>query len=344
MTRLVALSVLNFIRNPLRQAILYPWVILTVEHWAEQKYLIPVPVVPGAHTTGVVAIVVGALVCLITVVQFVVDGAGTAEGYAPPTGLITEGVFRWTRNPLYLGMAIVLLGEAAAAASVPLLFYAFYWCREFSQRVRREETTLLGRYDDAYLNYAEFTPRWLPLVPAQRGISRSVTPHVSMPRAAVARRRQRSLESARKLQQNTIRAGLILVSLALLGYLNSVVTIFSPLSTPFLWFDPVENLFHLVLGATLFAAAGIPGSRQVSPSPSRPLLGAVGGALMIAAVAGFIVSGRPAPNMMGNTNFENPVENVIHWVLGLQCLLAAARKSLVSKSQPRKAPSPALSS
>jgi protein-S-isoprenylcysteine O-methyltransferase Ste14 len=343
-TRLVALSLLNFVRNPLRQAVLYPWVILTVERWAEQTYQIPVPNVPGAYLAGKVAVGVGAVLCLMTIVQFVVDGGGTAEGYAHPTTLITGGVFRWTRNPLYLGKAMVQLGEAAAAASEPLLLYAFYWCREFSQRVRREETMLLGRYDDAYLSYAEFTPRWLPLIPAQLGISRAVTPHVSLPRAAVARRRQRSLDAARKLQQNSLRAGLILTSLAIVGYLNSVMTFFSPSNTPFLWFDPVENLFHLVLGATLFVAAGIPGARQVSASPSRPLLAAVGTVLVVAAVAGFLAAGRPAPNILGKMNFENPVENVIHWVLGVQCLLAAARRVLLSRAQPRKEPSPALSS
>jgi protein-S-isoprenylcysteine O-methyltransferase Ste14 len=318
---------------------LYPWVILTVERWAEQRYHLVMPTIPVAAYLGAAAIGIGALLCLVTMAQFVVDGAGTPEGYAGPRLLIRRGAFKWTRNPLYLGMTAILLGESVYYESLPLLIYALYWLREFARRVQQEESRMLNRFGEVYLRYTEVTPRWLP---GQTGSRLGPAPAdlQNQPAGRPPTRRPRSPDPDRKLRDSVLRVGQILTLLALVGYLNMYLGIFSPSRTSFFWFDPVENLFHLVPGLTLVAVASVPSLRLALAPAYRPLLVVVGLALLAAAVAGFAFAGRSAPNILGVTNFENPVENVIHWVVGVQCLFAAAREYLVSPAGPRKVPWP----
>jgi protein-S-isoprenylcysteine O-methyltransferase Ste14 len=341
-TRLVGLSVLNLIRNPLRQAVLYPWVILTIERWAEQRYHLAVPTIPFVTYLGAAAVGIGALLCLVTMVQFVVDGAGTAEGYAGPVLFIRRGAFKWTRNPLYLGMTAILLGESLHYESLPLLIYALYWLHEFARRVQREESRMLNRFGDAYLHYTETTPRWLPGQPGSRLAPAQSELQEQRARRSAARGRRHVPEPDHKLRNNILRVGQTLTLFALVGYLSTYLGIFSPSRTPFLWFDPVENLFHLVPGLTFLAVASLPGLRLSLAPALRPLLVVVGLAFLAAAIAGFALARRSAPNILGVTNFENPVENVIHWVVGVQCLFAATKEYLVpTRGGRRNAPCPA---
>ena len=341
MKRLVGLSVLNLIRNPLRQAVLYPWVILTIERWVEHRYLLAVPPLPALGYVGEAIIGLGTLLCLVTMVQFVVDGAGTPEGYAGPVLLIRRGAFKWTRNPLYLGMMAILAGEALYYESLSLLIYALYWHREFVRRVRSEEMRMLDRYGEAYLRYSETTPRWLPGLSGSQLGPASVDLSDRLASGASTRRQRRPAEVGRKIRHDVLRVGQILALFALIGYANSYLGVFSPAATPFLWFDPAENLFHLVLGAVLLTTAAISGLGLARGPTLRLLLVIVGVALLTVALAGFVAAGHPPPNVLGLTNFENPVENVIHWVLGVQCLFGATRKYLVAPGVQRKASSPA---
>jgi protein-S-isoprenylcysteine O-methyltransferase Ste14 len=78
------------------------------------------------------------------------------------TTLVTQGVFGWTRNPIYLGGSLALVGFALAfaldwvlmlwAASLPLLHYGV---------VLREEAYLARQFGDAFRSYCAAVPRWL---------------------------------------------------------------------------------------------------------------------------------------------------------------------------------------
>ena len=61
MIRLLALSVINLVRNPLRQAVLYPWVIVTVERWVLQRYHLVIPEIPALQYLGLLAICLGVI-------------------------------------------------------------------------------------------------------------------------------------------------------------------------------------------------------------------------------------------------------------------------------------------
>ena len=249
---------LNLVRNPLRQAVLYPWAILTVERWAEQRYHFNIPQLGVVQYLGLSLICAGAVLCLFTMVQFVVDGAGTPEPYAGPVLLISRGVFQWTRNPLYLGMTVILAGEAAYNLSLSLVIYALWWFAEFVRRARREEATMLKRHGEAYVRYAEKTPQWFALLPDFSVERACPTSRIQLSGSPSAQREGQSLAAERMLRKTVVRVGRILTSFAAVGYINDFVAIFSATTTPFLWFDPLENLFHLVPGLTLVAVASAP--------------------------------------------------------------------------------------
>jgi protein-S-isoprenylcysteine O-methyltransferase Ste14 len=81
--------------------------------------------------------------------------------FEPSTVLVTRGFFRFTRNPMYLGMVLALvglaliLGSLSAFLPVPL----FIWWIQ-SRFIRREEEFLEGIFGDAYRQYKSKVRRW----------------------------------------------------------------------------------------------------------------------------------------------------------------------------------------
>ena len=82
------------------------------------------------------------------------------------TALVTTGVFAWSRNPIYLGNTVVLLGAAFALANPWFLLAAAL--AAFSTQamaILREEAHLQVVFGDAWRDYASRTPRWFgPIV------------------------------------------------------------------------------------------------------------------------------------------------------------------------------------
>ncbi|MGH0033308.1 MAG: methyltransferase family protein [Myxococcota bacterium] len=86
----------------------------------------------------------------------------TLRPYEEPARLVTDGLHAWSRNPMYLGLAVsmvgafVMLGSASPAAVV--LFF-FWWIR--TRYVAFEERAMEERFGDAYREYARRVRRWL---------------------------------------------------------------------------------------------------------------------------------------------------------------------------------------
>lgn len=78
------------------------------------------------------------------------------------SALMTKGVFGWSRNPIYLGMALILLGwilRLDAPLALPLL-PIFVWVIE-RRFIRPEEEALARRFGAAWARYSQATRRWL---------------------------------------------------------------------------------------------------------------------------------------------------------------------------------------
>jgi hypothetical protein len=89
-------------------------------------------------------------------------GGGGPGMSRPPERIVTTGVYRWTRNPMYLGHQIFLAGLALATRSplaTALLVAHVPW---FAARAREDEQALEASFGAAYESYRRSVPRWFP--------------------------------------------------------------------------------------------------------------------------------------------------------------------------------------
>ncbi|MCB1843303.1 MAG: isoprenylcysteine carboxylmethyltransferase family protein [Halioglobus sp.] len=123
---------------------------------------------PGPRFSGVAAQVVGGAMILAGLVLLVLaNGLFTRAGtdvipFRNVSALVTNGVYRFTRNPMYLGMLLVLLGCAVTVGSVyalviPPLFAGIVQVRF----IRAEEALLHSLFGDEYAAYCQRVRRWL---------------------------------------------------------------------------------------------------------------------------------------------------------------------------------------
>ncbi len=117
----------------------------------------------GWNLGGLVLIAVGAFVLAVCYAGFIVEGQGTPAPYDPPRRLVTGRFYERVRNPIYVGVILVLLGEATLFASIPLLAYAgIVWLGFHLFVVLYEEPGLRRRFGASYEAYLRRVPRWLP--------------------------------------------------------------------------------------------------------------------------------------------------------------------------------------
>jgi protein-S-isoprenylcysteine O-methyltransferase Ste14 len=103
----------------------------------------------------------GAFVLLWCVRDFHVRGLGTLAPWDPPRRLVITGLYRYSRNPMYVGVLLVLFGWAAAFASRGHLTYAVVMCVVFHLRVVfYEEPWLSGTHGAEWTRYRARVNRW----------------------------------------------------------------------------------------------------------------------------------------------------------------------------------------
>jgi len=89
-------------------------------------------------------------------------GGGGPGVDVPPTRIVTEGPFRFTRNPMYLGHLIFMLGLAVTLHSYVALLLLVARAIWFHRRVVADETRLTARFGAAYTDYCKRVRRWVP--------------------------------------------------------------------------------------------------------------------------------------------------------------------------------------
>lgn len=110
---------------------------------------------------GLIVLGAGVAGLLWCVRDFYVSGKGTLAPWAPPRQLVITGLYRYTRNPMYVSVALVLLGWALAFASPVLYLYTVLVVTAFHVRVVRSEEPWLARtHGGDWERYASRVPRW----------------------------------------------------------------------------------------------------------------------------------------------------------------------------------------
>lgn len=111
---------------------------------------------------GLALVAIGSTGLLWCVRDFYVSGKGTLAPWAPPSQLVVVGLYRYSRNPMYVAVSLILLGWAAAFQSSALLIYALAVMLAFQLRVvLGEEPWLAQRHGEAWQQYTTHVRRWL---------------------------------------------------------------------------------------------------------------------------------------------------------------------------------------
>jgi protein-S-isoprenylcysteine O-methyltransferase Ste14 len=114
------------------------------------------------HGEGVTVFLAGLLVLLWCVRDFYVAGKGTLAPWDPPRHLVSVGLYRFSRNPMYVGVLLILIGWTLAFRSRSLLIYTVVVAILFHVRVVTNEEPWLARaFPDEWPRYKARVPRWL---------------------------------------------------------------------------------------------------------------------------------------------------------------------------------------
>jgi protein-S-isoprenylcysteine O-methyltransferase Ste14 len=100
-----------------------------------------------------------------SIVRFVRIGRGTLVPTTPTEELVVSGLYRYVRNPMYVGVLTVLVGEVVLLKSRDLAIYmGVVWLGIHLFICFYEEPTLTRRYAEQYAIYKRNVPRWVPRV------------------------------------------------------------------------------------------------------------------------------------------------------------------------------------
>jgi protein-S-isoprenylcysteine O-methyltransferase Ste14 len=130
--------------------------------WRLRRGAAPVTGVEAWAALGVIAI--GIAVYLHTAFWgFALIGSGTPAPIAPTKILVVKGLHRFVRNPMYLGVALVIGGQAWLSHSLHILIYmACMLTVAHLFVVLYEEPTLRRQFGEEYDRYRAAVPRWIP--------------------------------------------------------------------------------------------------------------------------------------------------------------------------------------
>lgn len=134
--------------------------------WSRRGWAFPMAAVPwgwGLQALGAILLGTGLLWFASSLWRFATEGKGTLAPWDPPRELVVSGLYRYVRNPMITGVALVLLGEAALLVSPVHLGWALTFIGANVVMIPLyEEPRLRRRFGDAYIEYCAHVPRLIP--------------------------------------------------------------------------------------------------------------------------------------------------------------------------------------
>jgi protein-S-isoprenylcysteine O-methyltransferase Ste14 len=116
------------------------------------------------HVLGAILIVIGLGVAFYCARLFARVGGGTPVPTEPPTRLVVSGLYRYSRNPIYVADACILFGLFLHRGELALLLYVcLFTAVAHAWIVWWEEPRLRQRFGDEYAAYTRRVPRWIGL-------------------------------------------------------------------------------------------------------------------------------------------------------------------------------------
>jgi protein-S-isoprenylcysteine O-methyltransferase Ste14 len=134
-----------------------PWLLT---HWRAGE---PFPGKITLQGLGALTVATATIVLVIAFVRFVIEGLGTPAPVAPTEELVVGGLYRYVRNPMYLAVIGIVVGQARILGRPVLLGYAATIGFAMAVFVRAyEEPALARQFADQYECFRRHVPRWWP--------------------------------------------------------------------------------------------------------------------------------------------------------------------------------------
>lgn len=115
------------------------------------------------RVAGAVLVAAGLPVLLESFWRFAVKGIGTPAPILPTRRLVVSGFYRYVRNPMYVAVSAMIVGQALLFGNVRLLEYGvLVWCAFHLFVLVYEEPTLNAAYPAEYAIFCRNVPRWIP--------------------------------------------------------------------------------------------------------------------------------------------------------------------------------------
>lgn len=150
-------SALFFVVAPLVLAGFVPW---WITHWEFRAAFFGFEL---TRAIGPMLIIAGVPGVVDSFARFALQGLGTPAPIAPPQKLVVTGLYRYVRNPIYVGVAAVIFGQALLFGDWRLLWYAaLLWLFFHVVVLVYEEPTLKQTFGAQYEDFRANVPRWVP--------------------------------------------------------------------------------------------------------------------------------------------------------------------------------------
>ena len=144
---------------------LWAWVALGLRRY-DRRYDLQLP--EWTMLLAVPVMLAGAALAVACVATFVVIG-GTPAPFDPPRQFVAVGLYRYVRNPMYIGGALLLAGFALYLRSGAALAFCLPWLLLAHVFVLAyEEPALRRKFGAPYETYCHTVPRWIPRFSSRR--------------------------------------------------------------------------------------------------------------------------------------------------------------------------------
>ena len=143
-----------------------PGVVIGLIPWLLTGWQASTPSWPGlVQVVGGVLVVAGVAVVTAEFVRFVREGGGSPAPVAPTSKLVTGGLYRYLRNPMYVAVVSAIIGQALLLSSPVLLAYAAAtMATVWAFAHWYEEPTLRRSFGNEYDDYCRRVPGWFPRI------------------------------------------------------------------------------------------------------------------------------------------------------------------------------------
>ena len=118
---------------------------------------------PVLRYFGLLPIAIGAAGLLWCIWEFFSEGRGTLAPVDPPRHLVVRGLYRYVRNPMYVAVVMILIGESIFFMSTRVLVEAVvFFISAYLFVVFYEEPILRMQFGESYETYLHQVGRWIP--------------------------------------------------------------------------------------------------------------------------------------------------------------------------------------